>query len=673
MVSLFKNNFKLFFKNKYFFISYILTLITCNVYLIWELQWINNSHIIRYLRMSQRLSIICFVYFIFISYEYMMSSENVSLKETIATVYKGKIKLFLNQYIILLIPIIFISINILVYNVFLYYKLSIQSTPYLIHIFKNIILNITLISIIGSLAGSVIALRLKRFSAYAIMALIVFGVSPIFENIAFSLYRLTSKNISPINIYPYWDVIRILAPDLDWATDRVYGLAIETIRWNLTAFWICMLSAICLFKVGWKKVKSVRVVTLILAMLAIINFVVFFQQGSIIRKDYRPDGALFADEFYEEKIRSVTKEANFDVIAYDMTLDIKRRMKADVKLTIETFSDIESYSFTLYRGYKILTITDAEGNMLDYRREGNYFDILHHFDEGITDIYIKYSGSGNKYYSNNQGIALPGYFAYYPMPGYLKFWDEDTGDAYVNTDFIPKEFTIKINSHLNIVSNLKKSNDNVYTGTALTATFIGGFIYEENIDGITVTNYPSGKVDNSWVANITKRWNDISELIGEEREVTFKDKKIIIGPETIYATSGSMSEIFVDLDDHIITMYSDLTLFFRSYIASLIPYSDNKKLLKEKFLFYISNNEYFLKEHQNIMPSLELLMKGKNIDLEESEEAFIFYMESQIAFGNLLRVKIDELGEGYVLKEVYKYLLDEEDDTHEIDFLYKLK
>lgn len=673
MKSLFRHNFKLFFKNKYLCISYLLLLAMCNAFLIWGIQWINNYNIISYLSLSQKLGVFCFIYFLFISYEYIMSSENVSLKETISTMYKGKIKLFLNQYIVLLIPIIFISINIVVYNVFIYYKFNVQSVPYLIHIFKNIVLNITLVSVIGSLAGSVIALRFKRFAAYAIISLIIFCASPIFENIAFTLYRLTDKNINPINIYPYWDALKILAPDLDWSADRVYGLAIESKRWNLASFWILFLSSIFLFKIGWKKVKSVRVVTLILAMLATINFFGFLQQDSIIRKDYRFDGAMFADELYERQIDIESKEADFNVIAYDMVLDIKRKMKADVKLTLETSPDKESYSFSLYRGYKILAITDAEGNELEYKREGNYFDILHRFDEGTTDIYIKYSGSGNKYYSNYQGIALPGYFAYYPMPGYLKFWDEDTGDAYVNTDFIPKEFTVKINSSLNIVSNLKKSNDGVYKGTTPTATFIGGFIYEENIDGITITNSPSGKVDNSFIANVGKRWNDIKELIGEERALSFKNKKIIIGPETIYAASGSMSEIFVDLHDHIITMYSDLTLFLKSYVMSLIPYSDNKMLLKEKFLFYLSNKEYFLKEYQSIAPSLELLMRGKNKELEEGEEAFIMYMESQIAFGNLFRVKIDELGEGYVLKEIYKYLLNEKNDTHEIDFLYNLK
>ena len=635
MKNLFRYNFKLFFKNKYLCISYLLSFITCNIFLIWGLQWTNSGYLINYLQMSQKLGVIYFIYFLFISYEYIMTSENISLKETISTIQNGKIKLFLNKYIFLLTPIIFISLNILLYNVFVYYKFNIQNTPYFIHIFKNVILNITLVSVIGSLIGSVIALRFKRFSAYAIMALIIFCVSPIFENVAYSLYSLTSYNIKPINIYPYWDVLRILSPDLNWQVDRVYGLSIEPIRWNLVAFWILILSFLFLLKLGWEKVKAVRYITPVLVALIIINFISFLQLDSVIRKDYRPDGALGADEIYERRIKTMikAKEADFNVIAYDMTLDVKRKMNANVKLTIETFHDIESYSFTLYRGYKILEITDADGNVLDYKRDGNYFDVLHRFNERIANINIKYEGSGNKYYSNNQGIALPGYFAYYPMPGYIKFWDEDTGDAYVNTDFIPKEFTVKINSSLNIVSNLKKSNDNVYTGTALTATFIGGFIYEEDIGGIIITNSPSGRADNSYIANIGKLWDDIKEMIGEERELSLNNKKIIIGPETIYATSGSMSECFVDLEDHIITMYNDPSMLCKSYIASLIPYSDKKKLLKEKFLFYLSNNEYFLKEHLSIMPSLELLMKGKNIVLKEleasGEEAFFIYMESE--------------------------------------------
>ncbi len=58
---------------------------------------------------------------------------------------------------------------------------------------------------------------------------------------------------------------------------------------------------------------------------------------------------------------------------------------------------------------------------------------------------------------------------------------------------------------------------------------------------------------------------------------------------------------------------------------------------------------------------------------DETEEGAMKYIESYEALGNLLRYKIETLGEQYVLTEVYHYLLDENDTRDEVTFLYYLQ
>lgn len=671
MKTLLNDNIKIFFRNKFLCGAYLIILLACNAYLIYELTWIPEGSTIYFLFKTQNLGVASFIIFAFLSYEFIMKLENIHLKETIAALSKGKIKIYGSKIIFLIFLSTLFSMNVLVYNIGVYFKHSVLYLPYLVHIIKNIIINIFFPSIIASLLGATIALRFKRFAAYGVMTIAIFCASPFFENVVFTVYYMTSNNPNPINLYPYWDVFKIFAPNLTVLPDTIYGLAIEAPRWFLAVFWILFLCGIFIFQIYKEINKKRNIICSTIVIFAIASFALYLQPSSVVRADYRPDGVSFGEQSYEKTVEETVKKADFDVLSYDMNLDIRRQMKANVSMIMETSKEIDRYEFTLYHGYEIIKITDCNGQEIPFTREGNYFNILKTFENGKNEINIQYAGSGNKYYSNYQGIALPGYFPYYPMAGKLKLWDKNTQSVYVNTEFEPKSFTIKVNSPLNIISNLNQSS-HVFKGTSTTVTLIGGFIVEENINGLLATNCPIARCDNTLLMTLNNRWDEIKAVIGEERNITFDNKKIIMMPRTVCSSSGGQEEGFVYLDDHVLIKYNDTNLICRELIESIVPDSEGKQNVEELFAQWVTDKESFMKEYYNEMPTYEQLEPLKN-QKKLLEENFAQYIETKKRFGNLFVSKAEQLGEEHMIQTTYQYLLDEDNDMNEVDFLYNLE
>jgi hypothetical protein len=578
MKKLFKLNLKLFFENRYLLISYGAMLLICNVYLIWECVKVTET--VDFVRLMLRLGIIGFIFFLFLGYEYMKRTEHVFLHETVSAIPKGLFKIYLTQLICLFLPVAIYFVNILAYGVVLYFVRNVQYTPFLYHIIKNGILNILLVACVGTLFGSIISLKCKRIAAYLIMIFVIFCVSPVFENVSFSLLELWG-----INIYPYWDVFRILAPNLDWTSEKIYGFAIEACRWDLIGFWLVALSAAFLWMVERKNNNRIKIICGVFVAVSVVCFTLYLQPGSIVRMDYRSDGVLHGDYYYETEDPAAIDDtveiaADFDVLAYDMTLTVDRQLDADVLITLQTPSDITDYTFTLYRGYTVSSVTDENGNALEYERTGHYLTIHHTFPNEISTIEIKYKGSGNKYYSNSQGIALPGYFPYYPMAGHLKLWNSETCNIVVNTDFSAKQFTVTVNSDLDIISNLDGTG-HTFTGTSETVTIIGGFVTQKRIGDLTVANYAVDPIDSSDLLNAEEQWEKIKTLVGETRDISFEGKTFFLLPFTINAGVGDGNENIVYLDDQIlVSMWSNYNAETISeyLLDSLIPLSRTRTI-----------------------------------------------------------------------------------------------
>ena len=105
-----------------------------------------------------------------------------------------------------------------------------------------------------------------------------------------------------------------------------------------------------------------------------------------------------------------------------MELKLSNVLHAEVKVSVFP-SDLDIYGFTLYHGYKVKEVKDESGRALKFKQTGDWIEVE---SAGETSsLTFTYSGYSNTHYSNGQGAALPGTFAYYPRAGYVVCADAD--------------------------------------------------------------------------------------------------------------------------------------------------------------------------------------------------------------------------------------------------------
>ena len=189
----------------------------------------------------------------------------------------------------------------------------------------------------------------------------------------------------------------------------------EFCRWVLVAFWSLLLFAALLWKYSAAKEHRLRFIAGLAGLLAIACGVRFAFRSNdyVLYKDNR-SSSIVNSEYQYRRDREVPPAvpANFTVEQYELDLSIRHNLKAEATLYLSQ-SDLSLYQFTLYHGLNVHSVVDEMGEPLDFQRNGDFLDVSS--AKPIKAMTISYSGQTWKYFSNEQGIALPGYFPYYPL------------------------------------------------------------------------------------------------------------------------------------------------------------------------------------------------------------------------------------------------------------------
>ena len=183
----------------------------------------------------------------------------------------------------------------------------------------------------------------------------------------------------------------------------------------------------------------------------------------------------------------------------------------------------------MYHGYNVLKITDIEGNALKYNREGDYVTVIG--NGNLQLISIKYSGYSPILYSNYQACSLPGFFAYYPIPGFYKI----TGDYTTYNPIEIKsetEFNIRVDSARQFYSNLDevKNEKNCFVGVTSYPTLFSGFYKSNSSDiykiyAITVKGWGLSEIDEEYIDEIQKYINELDN--NSSNKLNLKEYTII--------------------------------------------------------------------------------------------------------------------------------------------------
>jgi hypothetical protein len=193
------------------------------------------------------------------------------------------------------------------------------------------------------------------------------------------------------------------------------------------------------------------------------------------------------DQIYymiDQKGEEIVSDQTFTVLSYKMNLRLKQIMYADVTLELEKNAS-NTYPMTLYHQYEVDTVTDGDGNTLEYERKGDYLTV---FGGEGKNICITYHGGLSNCYSNRQAMFLPGWFAYYPIPGYHTIIEEY---QYIeNWQEEKVEYDITVDTDVSVFSNLPRVEENHFRGNTKGATLISGFVAEAELDNGIRCIYP---------------------------------------------------------------------------------------------------------------------------------------------------------------------------------------
>lgn len=520
-----KQNLKLFFKTKIIFIPVIILLVCFLGNLVYSCYSFSlNNDVLIYLKNSIKLCLLSFVILCFTSYEFFYLYKRCYIDEALYSHKNGKTRILTSTVTVLLFIPALEFFSAFVFNFVIFLSSGMNDYSYLYHIFSVLFLYVFLGGIIPILLGVFFAQKTKRIVSYALMALIIFLVSSTSDFIPGGLSQVTKINFWEAKYF----LAYILPNDLEWYINHDYGMYAEIYRWNLIIFWISLLPFL-FFKLCQIKKTALKAVLLSLTLLiSTFNLVGYFYGGSHIEKGAQLDSISMSDYLFYTENEQKNQDPDFEVTSYDMDLSIYRQLDAEVSMTLSD-TGLEYYNFTLYHGYNVLKITDIEGNALKYNREGDYVTVIG--NGNLQLINIKYSGYSPILYSNYQACSLPGFFAYYPIPGFYKI----TGDYTTYNPIEIKsetEFNIRVDSARQFYSNLDevKNEKNCFVGVTNYPTLFSGFYKSNSSDiykiyAITVKGWGLSEIDEEYIDEIQKYINELDN--NSSNKLNLKEYTII--------------------------------------------------------------------------------------------------------------------------------------------------
>lgn len=520
-----KQNLKLFFKTKIIFIPVIILLVCFLGNLVYSCYSFSlNNDVLIYLKNSIKLCLLSFVILCFTSYEFFYLYKRCYIDETLYSHKNGKTRILTSTVTVLLFIPALEFFSAFVFNFVIFLSSGMNDYSYLYHIFSVLFLYVFLGGIIPILLGVFFAQKTKRIVSYALMALIIFLVSSTSDFIPGGLSQVTKINFWEAKYF----LAYILPNDLEWYINHDYGMYAEIYRWNLIIFWISLLSFL-FFKLCQIKKTALKAVLLSLTLLiSTFNLVGYFYGGSHIEKGAQLDSISMSDYLFYTENEQKNQDPDFEVTSYDMDLSIYRQLDAEVSMTLSD-TGLEYYNFTLYHGYNVLKITDIEGKALKYNREGDYVTVIG--NGNLQLINIKYSGYSPILYSNYQACSLPGFFAYYPIPGFHKI----TGDYTTYNPIEIKsgtEFNIRVDSARQFYSNLDevKNEKNCFVGVTSYPTLFSGFYKSNSSDiykiyAITVKGWGLSEIDEEYIDEIQEYINELDN--NSSNKLNLKEYTII--------------------------------------------------------------------------------------------------------------------------------------------------
>ena len=419
-------------------------------------------------------SLVYFVFFAFISYEFGRMDFSVGFEECCSAIKYGRVEAIEARILVM----IFLAMPCLIINLLIYIIAGIvcsAGAAAIFHVLAHIVINFFVVPLIGTLLGAVLAIYAKRGVAYIVLLVITFFSSPAVNGFCADLYYSTGISANRwLRVFPF------MTPSSFFYTPNIaYGYSLRPYRLFAFLMWILVLCALLLFFFARNRYgKHFLVLGVACLTLGLCCAPIVLQNNSDNIEDIESTEEVGGEIRYYIINKTSPPDAcpEFKITSYDMELKLSNVLHAEVKASVSP-SNLDIYGFTLYHGYKVKSVKDESGRDLKFRQNDDWIEVE---SAGETSsLTFTYSGYSNTHYSNGQGASLPGTFAYYPRAGYVTCYG-DTGYETLTLDE-PTQFDVKIKNRKKFFTNLDRTGKNTFSGKTTGLTIVGGFYKEDKI------------------------------------------------------------------------------------------------------------------------------------------------------------------------------------------------
>lgn len=666
----FRVSFRVFIRQLRLIVPY-LAILAGTVFVILRLKIEHIINPVQYLSYVLMTGVIGVLYFSFAAYELSSVLTRLEGQESVDVHPGASFKLLLSQLLTVSIFLLIWTLTICVLFLRFYFVADVAYTPFIPHALSSILLYCFLPGLVAILLGLFLARR-SRPVAYTVI--IVFALMSSY----IPLEIFSSIQIGGFSLAAFLDWFFITVPNASansGVPDPIYGIAMESVRWALIAFWLAFLFFLISRKQQFAK-RTSRIVLLgaLIVLIVLCGGRYLLRSGDyVLQRDERPHGILEGESTYRLGCKQEGRlDANFSIESYDLVFDIDRVLVGQATLQLAENNET-SYPFTLHHGYEVSKVEDSNGEEVAYERNGD--NLLVQPGKPLSSLTVYYKGFAGKYYSNRQAILLPAYVAYYPLPGRIPLWDYERSNILTDHRLPATEFNVEVKSPLEVYSNLASTEPNRLSGTAQGLTMYAGFVTSTEVNGLTYIHSPlAWQRLNLDLDAGEAYWQMLVDKTGAEREFSL-DKNIIFYQPIVLGIRNSAHEKFVALDDHmlILDFHPKAEAIAHSEFIGLIPLQGENFPLFDAFsrsLEFSGGAELSEKPPPQAFALLKQYSPVERpVDQAEAHE----YIQQEILFDEFFRYQMVELGEKTVLSQVYSYLMTEDHTVHYVDFLYNLE
>lgn len=521
-----------------------------------------------------RLEQISFLFFLFVAFEFFSETKRSHTEEMICvtsvglheTKWSGIIPFIFMDSIVCLLFFCFEKVSLA--------RMGIYEKEYLLFLFQSLVIFQFLTFMFAVILGVVVSYIDSRMKGYGILLFIYFIFSKQVVN-AIEEFAFGREWIHRVSI-----LFNLFCSDFETVTDYYYIFSAEAVNVQRIMFWIFFAVTILFLIIGRKRSKMIACIP---GAAMLICLYLFFLPTSAVSQDTSISGQdawSYDDTYYKVVVPCMDlsryQDADFKVLKYRAEFTVRRELQADVAVHIDE-KNKKAYEFTLYHGYQISSVTTEDGTELAFWQDGDYVTVKNSSENQSGVFVFHYKGYCKRCYSTKQGVYLPAYLEYYPVPGRRQVYVRQNGYWGNSVESLGYEvdFDVVLNTECKIYSNLQVSGEKHITGRSDGLTLLCSSFAREVMIGNNRIIYPYlDLLSISPDRNLEEINMFFDKYAGEENSL---EGKTIIIPPSINGTPYYFGK------DHLIGSFETLEIEYERYIETgeLYNYISDEEIQKQ--------------------------------------------------------------------------------------------